>query len=156
MKQKTWDAKYLANQFLIAMTAMADDNFARAVVYLYDHFASGPTGLVDNRLTDISLITVIDKVDLRLQALPKAQETVYFGGPVQADWRFVPPEQVLGEVKPHCSSSLRIFGGLTMATSRDVLTQIATGHGPTHFLFFKPVRPDMSVNLGEARYSFAK
>lgn len=134
MNQKTGDAKHLANQFLIAMPGMVDDNFAGTVVYLCDHSPTGAMGLVINRPTDVSLATVFDKVDLKLEALSKAHEPVYFGGPVQTDRGFVLHEQALSEVKPHYSSSLRIPGGLAMTTSKDVLTEVAAGQGPARFL----------------------
>jgi putative transcriptional regulator len=134
MNQKTGDTKHLANQFLIAMPGMVDDNFAGTVVYLCDHSPTGAMGLVVNRPTDVSLATVFDKVDLKLEALSKGHEPVYFGGPVQTDRGFVLHEQTLGEVKPHYSSSLRIPGGLAMTTSKDILTEVAAGQGPARFL----------------------
>ena len=134
MTQKSGDVSHLANQFLIAMPGMVDDNFAGAVVYLCDHTASGAMGLVINRPTDVDLATVFDKVDLKLEIQPKAQEPVYFGGPVQTDRGFVLHEQKQGEHTTHYNSSLRIPGGLAMTTSKDVLEEVAAGHGPSRFL----------------------
>ena len=115
MTQKSGDVSHLANlsnQFLIAMPGMVDDNFAGAVVYLCDHTASGAMGLVINRPTDVDLATVFDKVDLKLEIQTKAQEPVYFGGPVQTDRGFVLHEQKQGEHTTHYHSSLRIPGGV--------------------------------------------
>jgi putative transcriptional regulator len=137
MTQKSGDVSYLnnlSNQFLIAMPGMVDNNFAGAVVYLCDHTASGAMGLVINRPTDVDLATVFDKVDLKLEIQPKAQEPVYFGGPVQTDRGFVLHEQKQGEHTTHYNSSLRIPGGLAMTTSKDVLEEVAAGHGPSRFL----------------------
>jgi putative transcriptional regulator len=134
MTQKSGDVSHLANQFLIAMPGMVDDNFAGAVVYLCDHTAGGAMGLVINRPTDVNLATVFDKVDLKLEIQPKAQEPVYFGGPVQTDRGFVLHEQKQGEHTTHYNSSLRIPGGLAMTTSKDVLEEVAAGHGPSRFL----------------------
>ena len=134
MTQKSGDVSHLANQFLIAMPGMVDDNFAGAVVYLCDHTASGAMGLVINRPTDVDLATVFDKVDLKLEIQTKAQEPVYFGGPVQTDRGFVLHEQKQGEHTTHYNSSLRIPGGLAMTTSKDVLEEVAAGHGPSRFL----------------------
>ena len=44
-----------ANQFLIAMPGMVDDNFAGTVVYICDHTSNGAMGLVVNRPTDVDL-----------------------------------------------------------------------------------------------------
>jgi putative transcriptional regulator len=134
MTQKSGDVSHLANQFLIAMPGMVDDNFAGTVVYLCDHTASGAMGLVINRPTDVDLATVFDKVDLKLEIQTKAQEPVYFGGPVQTDRGFVLHEQNQGEHTTHYNSSLRIPGGLVMTTSKDVLEEVAAGHGPSRFL----------------------
>ena len=134
MTVKTNDAQHLANQFLIAMPGMVDDNFAGSVVYLCDHTQNGAMGLVINRPTDVDLATVFDKVDLKLKIQAKAAEPVYFGGPVQTDRGFVLHEQKQGEHTTHYNSSLRIPGGLAMTTSKDVLEEVAEGHGPVRFL----------------------
>ncbi len=134
MTQKSGDVSHLANQFLIAMPGMVDENFAGTVVYLCDHAASGAMGLVINRPKDVDLATVFDKVDLKLEIQTKAQEPVYFGGPVQTDRGFVLHEQKQSEHTTHYNSSLRIPGGLAMTTSKDVLEEVAAGHGPSRFL----------------------
>ncbi len=134
MTQKSGDVSHLANQFLIAMPGMVDDNFAGTVVYLCDHTSNGAMGLVINRPTDVNLGDVFDKLDLKLEIQPKASEPVYFGGPVQTDRGFVLHEQSREEHTTHYSSSLRIPGGLAMTTSKDVLQEVADGHGPKRFL----------------------
>jgi putative transcriptional regulator len=127
-------ASSLANQFLIAMPGMVDDNFAGTVVYLCDHTDHGAMGLVINRPTDVNLADLFEKIDLKLEIQPKAAEPVYFGGPVQTDRGFVLHEQSDEEHTSHYSSSLRIPGGLAMTTSKDILQEVSTGHGPKRFL----------------------
>ena len=78
MTQKTGDVQHLANQFLIAMPGMVDENFAGSVIYLCDHSSTGAMGLVINKPTDVDLATVFDKVDLKLEIQTKATEPVYF------------------------------------------------------------------------------
>jgi putative transcriptional regulator len=134
MTQKKGDVQHLANQFLIAMPGMVDENFAGSVIYLCDHSSTGAMGLVINKPTDVDLATVFDKVDLNLEIQTKATEPVYFGGPVQTDRGFVLHEQKQGEHTTHYNSSLRIPGGLAMTTSKDVLEEVAAGHGPSRFL----------------------
>jgi putative transcriptional regulator len=123
-----------ANQFLIAMPGMVDDNFAGTVVYICDHTSNGAMGLVVNRPTDVDLATLFDKIDLKLEIQPTASEPVYFGGPVQTDRGFVLHEQLEAEHTSHYSSSLRVPGGLAMTTSKDILQEVAAGHGPQRFL----------------------
>lgn len=115
MTEKSNNTQHLANQFLIAMPGMMDDNFAGSVVYLCDHTDSGAMGLVINRPTDVRLGTLFDKIDLKLEIQPAANEFVYFGGPVQIDRGFVLHEQ---SDLPKYSSSLMVRGGLAMTTSR--------------------------------------
>ena len=131
MTHKADDAKHLANQFLIAMPGMVDDNFAGSVVYVCDHTQNGAMGLVINRPTDVDLATLFDKIDLQLEIQPIAGEPVYFGGPVQTDRGFVLHEQ--GSL-PHYSSSLRVPDGLAMTTSKDILEAVVAGEGPQRFL----------------------
>ena len=127
-------ASSLTNQLLIAMPGMLDDNFAGAVVYLCDHTDHGAMGLVINRPTDVNLADLFEKIDLKLEIHPKATEPVYFGGPVQTDRGFVLHEQSDDVQAKHYSSSLRIPGGLTMTTSKDILQEVSAGHGPKRFL----------------------
>ena len=134
MTQKAGDVQHLANQFLIAMPGMVDESFAGSVIYLCDHSSTGAMGLVINKPTDVDLATVFEKVDLKLEIQTKATEPVYFGGPVQTDRGFVLHEQKQGEHTTHYNSSLRIPGGLAMTTSKDVLEEVAAGHGPSRFL----------------------
>ena len=134
MSYKSGDVQHLVNQFLIAMPGMVDENFAGSVIYVCDHTNSGAMGLVVNKPTDVDLATVFDRVDLRLEIQARATESVYFGGPVQTDRGFILHEQLRGEHTTHYKSSLRIPGGLAMTTSKDILEEVATGHGPERFL----------------------
>jgi putative transcriptional regulator len=144
----------LTNQFLIAMPGMLDEQFAGSVVYLFEHNSKGAMGLVVNRPTDVSLSTLLDKIELKLEITPFADQAVYFGGPVQTERGFVlhePPtpnsgeiNAVIGEAVKQAdpsnaataiySSSLTVPGGLTMTTSKDVLEAVAKGSGPKRFI----------------------
>lgn len=134
MIYKTSDTCHLSNQFLIAMPGINDDTFSGTVVYLCDHISSGAMGLVINRPSDVNLATVFGRVDLKLEIQGKAKEPVYFGGPVQTDRGFVLHEQKQGEHTSNYGSSLRIPGGFTITTSKDILEEIAAGHGPARFM----------------------
>ena len=78
-------ADHLANQFLIAMPGMVDENFAGSVIYLFEHTEKGAMGLVVNRPTEVDLATLFDKIELKLEIAPLLQQPVYFGGPVQIE-----------------------------------------------------------------------
>ena len=127
----SFSADHLANQFLIAMPGMADPNFAGTVIYLFEHTDRGAMGLVVNRPTEVDLAALFDKIDLKLEIAPLANQPVYFGGPVQIERGFVLHEP---NADSQYRSSLIVPGGLTMTTSKDVLEAVATGAGPRKFL----------------------
>ncbi|NDI21261.1 MAG: hypothetical protein EBY85_08275 [Burkholderiaceae bacterium] len=51
-----------ANQFLLAMPGMLDENFSGSLVYLLEHSDKGAMGLVVNRPTDIVLSTLFENI----------------------------------------------------------------------------------------------
>ncbi len=119
----------LKHQFLIAMPAMADPNFSGAVIYICDHSERGALGLVINRPTDLSLSTLFDRIDLKLEIAPLKDRPVYFGGPVQTERGFVlhvPPGTY--------SSTLPVTPEISLTTSKDVLEAMAEGAGPEKIL----------------------
>jgi putative transcriptional regulator len=124
----------LTNQFLIAMPGMVDDNFARTVVYMWEHSSTGALGLVINRPIDIKLKNLFEKVELPLERDELAEQPVYFGGPVQTERGFVLHER-LGEAATPYHSTVTVPGGaLEVTTSRDVLEALSHGGGPRRVL----------------------
>lgn len=114
----------LSNQFLMAMPGMVGGELAGTVIYVCEHGPKGALGLVINRPTDLSLSSLLEKIDLKLEISPFQASAVFFGGPVQTDRGFV-LHTPLGEY----SSSIRL-GALVLTTSRDVLQEVAAGKGP--------------------------
>jgi putative transcriptional regulator len=128
----------LTHHFLIAMPGMADESFAKSVVYLCEHSARGALGLVINKPSDIDLRHLFDKVELPLGRADLAKVPVFQGGPVQTERGFVLHEAVLGDGaepnEPVYASTMTIPGGLEMTTSKDVLEALSTGAGPRKIL----------------------
>jgi len=122
---------YFANQFLVAMPGMLDDNFAGSVIYLLEHTDKGAMGLVVNRPTELVLATLFEKIELKLEIAPLLDQPVYYGGPVQVERGFVLHQT---NSLDKYSSSLVIADGLTMTTSKDVLEAVASGNGPQKFM----------------------
>jgi putative transcriptional regulator len=118
----------LSNQFLMAMPGMVGGNLAGTVIYICEHTAKGALGLVINRPTDLMLGSLLEKIDLKLEIVPKEQTPVFFGGPVQTDRGFV-----LHAPAGEYSSSIK-FEGMALTTSRDVLQEVAEGRGPEKLL----------------------
>ncbi|MBU3739140.1 MAG: YqgE/AlgH family protein [Rhodoferax sp.] len=128
----------LTNHFLIAMPGLQDEVFARSVVYLCEHSERGALGLMINKLSDIDLKRLFEKVELPLNRKDLADAPVLQGGPVQTERGFVLHEPIFAEAdKPSeavYASTLTIPGGLEMTTSKDVLEAISTGSGPRKLL----------------------
>ena len=120
-----------ANQLLLAMPGMLDDNFAGSVIYLLEHTDKGAMGLVVNRPTELVLSTLFEKIELKLEIAPLLDQPVYYGGPVQVERGFVLHQT---NSLDKYSSSLVIADGLTMTTSKDVLEAVASGNGPRKFM----------------------
>ncbi len=123
----------LTNQFLIAMSGMADETFEGSVVYLCEHNEKGALGLVINKPIAIKLRNLFEKVELTLDSKELAEQPVYFGGPVQTERGFVLHEK-RGAGFTQYNSTLSIPGGLEMTTSKDVLEALAEGSGPAKVL----------------------
>ena len=116
----------LSNQFLIAMPNMADPNFAGVVIYVCEHTPEGALGLVINRPTDLTLASLLERIELDIDALKTDGHTgpVFYGGPVQTDRGFV-----LHPTGPKFQATVDLEG-VSLSTSQDVLFAIADGVGP--------------------------
>ncbi|MBI2743994.1 MAG: YqgE/AlgH family protein [Burkholderiales bacterium] len=128
----------LTNHFLIAMPGLADETFAKSVVYLCEHSERGALGLMINKPTDIKLQGLFDKVELPLGRADLKDAPVFHGGPVQTERGFVLHEALQEPApekpEPVYASTMMIPGGLEMTTSRDVLEALSTGAGPSRVL----------------------
>ncbi|MDH4401452.1 MAG: YqgE/AlgH family protein [Burkholderiaceae bacterium] len=118
----------LSNQFLMAMPGMVTGELAGTVIYVCEHGPKGALGLVINRPTDLSLSSLLEKIDLKLEITPFQTNTVFFGGPVHTDRGFV-----LHTAQGDYNSSIQL-GALALTTSRDVLQEVAAGKGPEKLL----------------------
>lgn len=124
----------LSNHFLIAMPGMPEDPvFGGSVVYLCEHNAGGALGVIINKPTDMSIDTLLDRIDLELEIAPNGvpldRKPVMFGGPVQIERGFV-----LHAPVEHYSSMMAVSDDIVLTTSKDVLEAVAHGAGPSRIL----------------------
>ncbi len=123
----------LEDHFLIAMPSMLDPIFGGTVVYLCEHNAEGALGIIVNKSTDMTLDSLLNKIDLKLEIehkfLPISEIPVMFGGPVQIERGFV-----LHEPLRQFSSMLRVNEHVALTTSKDILEAVAAGDGPKQLL----------------------
>jgi putative transcriptional regulator len=120
----------LTHHFLIAMPGLADETFAKSVIYMCEHSGNGALGLVINKPSDISLKGLFEKVELPLHRADLTDAIVFQGGPVQTERGFVLHEAILPGKESVYAATMMIPGGLEMTTSKDVLEALSTGAGP--------------------------
>jgi len=118
---------YLTNQFLIAMPAMDDANFAQSVTLVCEHNDQGALGIVINKALPMNLAEVFDQLGLDSEQSRVARQPVLRGGPVQTDRGFV-----LHTPQGSWESSLPFSERVHLTTSRDILDALARGEGPEH------------------------
>ena len=120
----------LSRQLLLAMPGMVSGDLANSVIYVCEHTEHGALGLVINRPTDITVADLLKRIDLdlALEIGPIQDAPIFFGGPVQTDRGFV-----LHTPAREYTSSIQL-GDVALTTSRDVLQDVAEGHGPQQVL----------------------
>ncbi|TLD45226.1 MAG: hypothetical protein FAZ92_02527 [Accumulibacter sp.] len=128
----------LTDHFLIAMPAMLDSFFAKSLVYVAEHNPRGALGLIVNRPIDMSLGSLLERIDVPLQADGIANLPVFFGGPVQTDRGFV-----LHRPVGQWQSTLVVNEHVGLTSSRDILQAVAQRGQPR----------DLMVTLGYAGWS---
>ncbi len=134
----TGSDQYLDGQLLVAMPGMADDNFARTVVYLCAHSEDGAMGIVINkRAIDLQFSELLVQLDIieaeeaiRLPARI-GDVDVLRGGPVEAGRGFVlhTPDFTVD------NSTLSMNNGVCLTATVDILRAMAAGEGPESALF---------------------
>ncbi len=118
-------ASFLTNQFLIAMPAMDDPNFAQTVTMVCEHSPRGALGIVINRPLSMTLAEVFAQLGLDAAHTDIARQPVLHGGPVQTDRGFV-----LHSPSQQWDSTLPVSERVHLTTSRDILDALAAGKGP--------------------------
>ena len=124
---------YLDGQLLIAMPAMGDDRFSRAVIYVCAHSSEGAMGIIVNQpaanisfpelLVQLEVIPAADRIELPTRA---EELKVLKGGPVETGRGFV-----LHSADYFIeNSTLPIDEGVCLTATLDILKAIARGDGP--------------------------
>jgi putative transcriptional regulator len=119
----------LTHHFLIAMPNMVDPYFSRTLTFICEHNEQGALGLVVNRPIDMTLATLLERLNLDPGARELTEIPVYFGGPVQTDRGFVLHVPVGG-----WGSTLAVRDRIGLTTSRDILEAVSRGKGPAKMM----------------------
>ena len=130
---KTPPRGYLDGQMLIAMPAMSDDRFSRAVIYVCAHSTEGAMGIIVNQpaanisfpdlLVQLEVIPAAERIELPTKA---GAVKVLKGGPVETGRGFVLHSADFFIE----TSTLPIDEGICLTATLDILKAIANGKGP--------------------------
>src|SRR5512135_696484 len=125
---------YLDGQMLIAMPAMNDERFTRAVIYVCAHSTEGAMGIVVNHpvanikfpdlLVQLEVIPAAERIQLPMRA---EDVKVLKGGPVETGRGFVLHSADFFIE----NSTLPIDEGICLTATLDILKAIASGKGPS-------------------------
>ncbi len=116
---------YLEGQLLIAMPAMANQRFARTLIYLCAHSPEGAMGLVVNKLMGVmTLPELLSELGVE-PPNSKADIRVHFGGPVEPGRGFVLHSRDYLQ-----DGTLEITDNIALTATIDILKEIAVGGGP--------------------------
>jgi putative transcriptional regulator len=116
---------WLTGQLLVAMPAMQDPRFARAVICLCAHSGDGAMGIVLNKpLEGLSFEELLKQLNLD-PVPPQRRIRLVSGGPVENGRGFV-----LHSDDWETEGSLKVQPGVALTASVDILKAIAGGGGP--------------------------
>jgi putative transcriptional regulator len=119
------EGDFLTNQFLIAMPAMTDGNFAQTVTFIWEHNADGALGIIINRPLQMRLLDVFEQLKMPTAPGVYGRQQVLQGGPVQTDRGFV-----VHQIGGHWEHTRQVSQRLQVTTSPDILNAMARGSGP--------------------------
>jgi len=124
---------YLDGQMLIAMPAMTDERFTRAVIYVCAHSTEGAMGIIVNhpaqniKFPDLLVQLEVIPAAERIQLPDRAEDVkVLKGGPVETGRGFVLHSADFFIE----NSTLPIDEGICLTATLDILKAIARGSGP--------------------------
>jgi len=117
------------DHFLIAMPALSDPNFDHSVTYICEHNEEGAMGIIINRQMEITMEEVLGQMEIEPSNRFDTGQKIHEGGPVQLEHGFV-----LHTPVGAWESSLQVGDDIALTTSRDILSAIAHGEGPRHYL----------------------
>jgi putative transcriptional regulator len=115
----------LAGQVLIASPSLSDPRFARTVVLMVRHNAGGALGIVLNHpLGERPWAQLLDAIGEK-DMIATGSLRIFSGGPVQPEVGFV-----IHSTDYHHAETIDINGRVAMTSSREILRDIASQHGP--------------------------
>jgi putative transcriptional regulator len=127
---------YLAGRILLAMPAMGDPRFHRAVIFICAHDANGAMGLVINhRLPGLELSQLLQQMKIKAEddapGKPLADSLpVMSGGPVESARGFILHSPDFAQ-----ADTIKVNDDFSVTGTVDALRAVAGGNGPQRMLF---------------------
>ncbi len=119
----------LKNQYLLATPSIKDPLFASSLVYVCEHNEEGCMGVVINHLSDQTLQTLFQSLEIECPHPHIQQLPVFIGGPVNLQQGFV-----LHTAEAEWERTLKVSDEISLTSSKDILQDIAQDNGPAQFL----------------------
>ena len=119
----------LAGQFLVAAEEMGDPRFAKSVILMIHHDASGAMGLIVNRpIAEVPVSRVLEGIGLDGTGI-RGKIRLHYGGPVE-------PRQGLTLHTPEFAieGTLRVAAGIALTGNPEMIKAIGEGRGPKRYL----------------------
>jgi putative transcriptional regulator len=121
---------YLKGRLLVASTSMRDTSFAKTVIYMIEHDATGALGLVVNRsLGRVPLPDLFERLGLSSDGVTGSIQ-VHAGGPVEQGTIFI-----LHSSEYLLEGSKEVAPNLALSNDPEILKAIGAGEGPEGYLF---------------------
>ena len=120
----------LKGRLLVASTSMRDSSFAKTVIYMIEHDATGALGLVLNRsLGRVPLPDLFERLGLSSDGVTGSIQ-VHAGGPVEQGTILI-----LHSAEYLLEGSKEISPNLALSNDPEILKAIGAGDGPEGYLF---------------------
>ena len=134
-KDRTKDTgSYLTGKLLLAMPAMGDPRFHRAVIFICAHDEKGAMGLViNNKLPGLEFDQLLSQLGIASDIevdLKKLSVPIMSGGPVESARGFLLHSDDFNQ-----KDTIKIDDLYSITGTVDALKEVATGNGPEKMLF---------------------
>jgi putative transcriptional regulator len=128
------ESTYLAGKLLLAMPAMGDPRFHRAVIFMCAHDANGAMGLVINHtLAGIEFSHLLEQLgmasDIKVPLGPE-NVPVMSGGPVEGARGFILHTRDFSQ-----KDTIYVGDAYSVTGTVEALREVAQGNGPDQLLF---------------------
>ena len=117
---------HLRQTLLVASPALIDQPFKESVVFVYEHDEQGALGVIINKPLNISMAKIFDHPDA-LEYENTKNHPVLLGGPINKECGLL--------IYNEATTSPPEKDAVELSSSKQLLTAISQGTGPSEFLF---------------------